>query len=72
MAYGKGRVYNSTFGHVWKGDVQPASMRCAGVQTILVRGLQWLAHKPVTFPVPADFPTADQLSVRAEIPTNLP
>jgi type 1 glutamine amidotransferase len=72
VTYGKGRVYNSTFGHVWKGDVQPASMRCAGVQTILVRGLQWLAHQPVTFPVPDDFPTADKLSVRAEISTNLP
>ncbi len=66
--YGKGRVYVSTYGHVWKGDVQPASMRCAAVQTIIPRALQWLARKPITFPVPADFPGTNQTSVRGEIP----
>ena len=65
--YGKGRVYTSTFGHVWAGDTQPARMRCAGVQTIVMRALQWLARRPVTIPVPPDFPAADQLSVRGEI-----
>jgi hypothetical protein len=67
VAYGKGRVYTSTFGHVWKGDTQPARMRCAGVQTVVVRALQWLAARPVDFPVPPDFPTAGQPSVRGEI-----
>lgn len=67
VTYGQGRVYTSTFGHVWKGDTQPARMRCAGVQTIVVRALQWLARREVTFPVPADFPTADKISVRSEI-----
>jgi hypothetical protein len=66
--YGKGRVYTSTFGHVWKGDTQPERMRCAGLQTIVVRALQWLANRDVTWPVPDDFPTADKLSVRGEIP----
>lgn len=68
--YGKGRVYTSTFGHVWAGDTQPARMRCAGVQTILMRALQWLAGRPVTIPVPPDFPTADRVSVRGEIRFN--
>ncbi|HTL68703.1 MAG TPA: ThuA domain-containing protein [Lacunisphaera sp.] len=68
VAYGKGRVYTSTFGHVWKGDTQPARMRCAGVQTIVVRALEWLAGRPVTSPVPPDFPTAERISVRGEIP----
>ncbi len=68
VAYGKGRVYTSTFGHVWKGDTQPERMRCAGVQTIVVRALQWLAQREVTWPVPADFPTAEKISVRGEIP----
>ena len=68
VAYGQGRVYTSTFGHVWKGDTQPARMRCAGLQTVVVRALQWLARRPVTWPVPADFPTADKVSVRGEIP----
>jgi type 1 glutamine amidotransferase len=68
VTYGKGRVYNATFGHVWKGDVQPESMRCAGVQTIFVRALQWLAKRPVDFPVPADFPSGEKLSVRSPVP----
>lgn len=70
--YGKGRVYTSTFGHVWKGDTQPARMRCAGVQTIVVRALQWLANRPVTFPRPADFPSAEKVSVRGEIALPVP
>lgn len=68
VRYGAGRVYTSTLGHVWKGDVQPVTVRDAGVQTLLVRAVQWLAQRPVTWPVPADFPTADATSVRAELP----
>jgi type 1 glutamine amidotransferase len=70
VSYGKGKVYNSTFGHVWKGDVDPVSMRCAGVQTVLTRALQWLSGQPVTYPVPADFPTEGKLSIRP--PVKLP
>ena len=68
VQYGQGRVYTSTFGHVWKGDTQPERMRCAGLHTIVVRSLQWLAGREVTWPVPADFPTAEKASVRGEIP----
>jgi type 1 glutamine amidotransferase len=67
VPYGKGHVYTSSFGHVWKGDTNPARMRCAGLQTLVVRSLQWLANRPVTYPIPADFPTADKVSVRGEI-----
>ena len=67
VAYGKGRVYTSTFGHVWQGDVQPASMRCAGFQTVLIRALQWLARRPVDYPVPPDFPAENAVSIRPEI-----
>jgi hypothetical protein len=67
VTYGKGRVYTSTFGHVWAGDTQPARMRCAGVQTVMVRALEWLAGRPVALPVPADFPTESKTSVRGEI-----
>lgn len=56
--YGKGRVYNSTFGHIWRGEANPPNARCAGFQTLLVRALQWLAKRPVDFPVPPDFPGA--------------
>jgi type 1 glutamine amidotransferase len=67
VTYGKGRIYNSTLGHVWRGDVQPVTVRDAGLQTLLVRSLQWLAHRPVTFAVPSDFPTAEATSVRGEL-----
>jgi hypothetical protein len=53
---------------VWRGDVQPVTVRDAAVQTLLVRALQWLARRPVTWPVPADFPTATATSVRGELP----
>lgn len=56
VTFGEGRAYNSTFGHVWKGEDDPPGLRCAGFQTILVRALQWLAKRPVAFPVPPDFP----------------
>ena len=62
--YGKGRVYVSTYGHVWRGDVQPPAMRCAAVQTIIPRAVQWLAQRPVTVPVPQDFPGTNAVSVR--------
>jgi hypothetical protein len=68
VAYGRGRVYTSTFGHVWAGDVQPERMRCAGMQTLVVRSLQWLAGRDVTWPVPADFPTEQRTSVRGPVP----
>ena len=67
VGYGKGRVYTSTLGHVWKGDIQPVTVRDAAVQTLLVRALQWLAKRPVTFAVPPDFPTDAATSVRGEL-----
>lgn len=65
--YGRGRVYTSTFGHVWKGDTQPARMRCAGVQTVMVRALQWLGRRGVSSAIPGDFPTAERVSIRGEV-----
>jgi len=60
VSFGKGRVYNSTFGHVWPKETNPPGMRCAGFQTIMIRTLQWLAKRPVDFPIPADFPGETQ------------
>jgi hypothetical protein len=42
-------------------------MRCDGVQTIMVRALWWLARRDVPLPVPTDFPTATEVSIRPEI-----
>ncbi len=66
--YGKGHVYISTYGHVWPGDVQPPGLRDAAVQTIIPRALEWLAHRPVKYSVPADFPGTRAISVRDKIP----
>ena len=62
--YGKGRVYTSTYGHVWPGDVNPPGLRCAAVQTIIPRAVEWLAGRKAKFPVPADFPGTAAVSVR--------
>ena len=64
VQYGKGRVYNSTFGHLWRDEVEPAGVRCVGFQTTLVRATQWLAAKKVTWPVPSNFPTENTISLR--------
>lgn len=64
VEYGNGRVYNSTLGHVWDGDTNPASMRCIGFQTTLIRVLEWLATEHVTFPIPENFPTEEFIHLR--------
>jgi len=66
--YGKGRVYISTYGHVWPGDVLPPGLRDAAVQTIVPRALEWLARRPAKYPVPADFPGTSKVSVRENVP----
>jgi len=66
VKYGKGRVYNSSMGHLWKDETYPISYRCIGFQTTLIRATEWLATGKVTYPVPANFPNKDAISVRAE------
>lgn len=66
VAYGKGRVYSSSMGHLWKGDIYPPGYRCAGFQTTMIRVTEWLATGKVTFPIPADFPSMNATSLRNE------
>lgn len=58
LSYGKGRIFHTTMGH----DI-PA-MRCVGFIVTLQRGTEWAATGKVTQKVPADFPAADQISLR--------
>ncbi|MFT6865408.1 MAG: type 1 glutamine amidotransferase [Cyclobacteriaceae bacterium] len=67
VTYGKGRVYNSTMGHLWKGDTYPLGFRCIGFQTTLIRTTEWLATGKVLFPVPDDFPTTTEISLADEL-----
>lgn len=62
--YGKGRVYNSSLGHLWKGETYPPAYRCVGYQTTVIRAAEWLATGKVTYPIPVDFPTKSSLSLR--------
>ena len=66
VCYGKGKVYASSMGHLWKGDSYPVSYRCIGFQTTLIRATEWLATGKVTYPLPGNFPTKEAISLRAE------
>ncbi len=57
--YGKGRVFHTVLGHAAQ------QMKCVGFIVTLQRGAEWAATGRVTqTKVPADFPTADHVSVR--------
>jgi hypothetical protein len=66
--YGKGRVYVSTYGHVWPGEVKTLGLQDVAVETIIPRAVEWLARRPVTFQVPKDFPGPNAVSVHDETP----
>ena len=61
--YGKGRIYNATFGHIWNDQRMPPGIQCVGFQTSLLRAVQWVAHRKVTWKIPADFPDKDHVSL---------
>jgi len=63
IPYGKGRVYTTMLGHLWK-DKPDTALRCAGFQTLFIRGVEWAARAHVTYPVPEDFPTETQVRLR--------
>ena len=56
--YGQGRVFHTALGHALD------AIRCVGFATTFQRGTEWAATGAVTQKVPADFPTADQVSSR--------
>ncbi|HAM71063.1 MAG TPA: trehalose utilization [Verrucomicrobiales bacterium] len=62
LAFGKGRVFHTALGHNNGPDL--TSQRCAGFIVTLQRGTEWAATGQVTQKVPADFPTADKVSLR--------
>lgn len=64
--YEKGRVYNSSLGHLWHGETYPPAYQCVGYQTTVVRAAEWLATEKVTYPVPPDFPAKELPSLNPE------
>ena len=66
--YGNGKVYNSTFGHVWQGDTNPAGIRCVAFQTSLIRAAEWLATGTSQWPVPDNFPDDKKVQLQKAEP----
>jgi type 1 glutamine amidotransferase len=65
IAYGKGRVFHDTLGHVGATQKEPiVGMNSVDYIVLLQRGTEWAATGSVTIPVPKDFPTADKTSIR--------
>ncbi|MDR3712728.1 MAG: ThuA domain-containing protein [Puia sp.] len=64
VKYGRGHVYNSSMGHLWKDQTFPISYKSVDFQTIVVRVTEWLGKGKVTAPVPVDFPTRASISTR--------
>ncbi len=56
--YGKGRVFHTILGH----DEQ--SFEGVGFMVSFVRGTEWAAAGEVTTPIPDDFPTAEEATIR--------
>ena len=65
IAYGKGRVFHDTLGHVGATQKEPiVSMNSVDYIVLLQRGTEWAATGAVTIGVRSDFPTKDKTSVR--------
>lgn len=63
IKYGKGKVYNATFGHLWHDQRMPPSIQCVGFQTTFLRAIQWLAGRKSTVEIPENFPSEDEISL---------
>jgi type 1 glutamine amidotransferase len=61
LSHGKGRVFHTTFGH----DL--VALSSVDFVVTLQRGTEWAATGQVTQRVPANFPTANTVSYRADI-----
>lgn len=61
LSYGKGRIFHTALGH----DINALS--CVGFIATFQRGTEWAATGKVTQKVPANFPTANSVSYRADI-----
>jgi uncharacterized protein len=59
IPFGKGRVFTTVMGHVMGDD--SVAIHCNGFRTVLLRGTEWAGTGNVTIPIPADFPTANQV-----------
>jgi mono/diheme cytochrome c family protein/type 1 glutamine amidotransferase len=61
LSYGKGRVFHTTMGH----DI--SALSSVDFVVTFQRGTEWAATGAVSQSIPADFPTADTVRVRADL-----
>lgn len=61
LSYGKGRIFHHTSGH------DAVGMSSVDFGVLLLRGTEWAATGKVTQKVPANFPTANTVTYRADI-----
>jgi uncharacterized protein len=64
VSYGKGRVFINVMGHVGNDTI---AIRCVGFETVTLRGTEWAATSVVTLPIPANFPTPDEVRLDPEV-----
>ncbi len=62
IPFGKGRVFHTALGHNNGPDL--SAQKCVGFIATFQRGTEWAATGKVTQKVPADFPTAEKVSLR--------
>jgi type 1 glutamine amidotransferase len=65
IRYGKGRVFTTVMGHVGNDT---AAIRDVGFKTVMLRGTEWAATGKVTIPIPANFPSAEEVRLDPETP----
>jgi len=63
IPFGKGRVVTTLLGHQWRDQPDSDALDCIGFRTVFARSVEWAATERVTIPVPANFPTADAVSI---------
>ena len=66
VRYGKARIFHTMLGHAGDSLSDNPAMQCAGFQVLLLRAAEWCARGRVTQPVPADFPSAESVSLRLD------
>ena len=64
--YGKARIFHIMLGHAGPTLEDNPAMQCAGFQTLLLRGTEWVATGKVKQAVPKDFPTDKKTSFRLD------
>lgn len=65
--YGKGKVYSSTYGHLWHNQEWPPSMRCVAFQQSMISALQWLSGNKINNSVKSHFPTEKNIALEPPI-----